>query len=139
MCFESRMAWIGILHLLLAEEDSHLWEADNERWDFIAEETVDLLMGRKGSGPMCVRLDPDLASVSARSLPSMSECPGTQWRARELQFAAARVRSSIHWETVAELIIVEERAIRAAWESEWIDVWRGVGLDLSAEQAIEMA
>ena len=34
---------------------------------------------------------------------------------------------------------MEERAIRAAWESEWIDVWRGVGLDLSAEQAIEMA
>ena len=77
--------------MLLAEEDSHLWEADNERWDFIAEETVDLLMGRKGSGPMWVRLDPDLVSASARSLPSMSECPGTQWRARELQFAAARV------------------------------------------------
>lgn len=107
--------------MLLADELSHFREADNERCALIAEETVDLLMGRKGSGPMRVELDPDLASSSARSFPSMLECPGTQWRARELQFDAAWNRSVMHWDTVAELIIVEEMAMRAAWESEWID------------------
>ena len=124
---------------MLTVEDSQRLMFFLERYAFIAEETDALLMGRNGSGPIGVEFDPVLASSSARSFPSMFECPGTQCRERVLHLCADSERSDMHRDTVSELTIVEESAMRAAWESECIDVWRGAWVLFIAAQAMEMA